>query len=540
MTHLDSQSRQSRQLGADRGTHRLKRPARHGRRVLTIGARITLVGLVAALLVTNQVASASRARQAPAAEPRSAEVSLWSAGSRPQAPADSDTASVEVGTSFRSSQDGSVTGIRFYKHAENEGKHTGNVWDDQGRLLASASFSSESASGWQTARLDKPVPLQAGRWYVASYHAPAGRYADDQYYFGGNKLLTNGVLEARAGVYAYGDRSAYPTQTWRSSSYYADVLFAPTGGKEPIGTITPTAAPTTTKPPAPAPVPTTTRPAPTTTAPRPTPAPTRPPTPPTGKFPDASNTGVPAGTTLTRYPGPCEIRSSVTISGVDASSCSAILVRARGVVIRNSLLPRIDATEGGSYSVDVADSTVKAGSWSDGAVWGYNITATRLDITGAQHSFHCADNCTVTASWLHDQYNPDGGSYHNNAFITNGGTNMVVRGNTLHCTAILNSTDGGCTANVSLFGDFEPVTRVIVDGNLLKANASSISYCAYGGYQPTKAYKISTYIVFTNNVFERGTNRKCGVYGPVTSFQTSATGNVWSNNKWDDGTLLDP
>ena len=177
---------------------------------------------------------------------------------------------------------------------------------------------------------------------------------------------------------------------------------------------------------------------------------------------------------------------------------------------------------------------------SDGAVWGYNITATRLDITGGQHSFHCADNCTVTDSWLHDQYNPSGGSYHNNAFISNGGGDMVVRHNTLHCTAILNSTDGGCTADVSLFGDFEPITRVTVDGNLLKANNSSISYCAYGGYSPAKAYKIATYVVFTNNVFERGGNRKCGVYGPVTSFQTSATGNQWSNNKWDDGTTVNP
>ena len=59
-----------------------------------------------------------------------------------------------------------------------------------------------------------------------------------------------------------------------------------------------------------------------------------------------------------------------------------------------------------------------------------------MNVTGGQHSFHCADNCTVTDSWLHDQYNPSGQAYHNNAFITNGGQKMVIRHNTLHCTAL--------------------------------------------------------------------------------------------------------
>jgi hypothetical protein len=190
--------------------------------------------------------------------------------------------------------------------------------------------------------------------------------------------------------------------------------------------------------------------------------------------------------------------------------------------------------------VVVSDSTVQGGSWSDGAVWGYNITVLRANITGGQHSVHCASNCSVTDSWLHDQYNPDGGSYHNNAFISNGGSDMVLRHNTLHCTAILNRTDGGCTADVSLFGDFEPISNVRVEGNLLKANNSSISYCAYGGYQPSKRYPVATGIQYVNNVFERGPNGKCGVYGPVTSFQASASGNVWVGNVWDGGVPLLP
>lgn len=259
-----------------------------------------------------------------------------------------------------------------------------------------------------------------------------------------------------------------------------------------------------------------------------------------GTFPGVQNTGVPAGTTLTTYAGPCTLQASTTITGVDASGCDAIVVQAGDVVISNSLLPRVEATvEGGGYSVTISDSSIVAGEWVGGALWGYNLTATRVNITGGQHSVHCAGNCRIEDSWLHDQYNPDGESFHNNAFLSNGGADMQIVHNTLHCTALLNATDGGCTADLSLFGDFAPIANVVVERNLFKANASSISYCAYGGYAPSKAHPIATGIVYRDNVFERGTNGKCGVYGPVTAFQMSATGNEWSGNVFDDGTVVD-
>jgi hypothetical protein len=237
-------------------------------------AVLSLIAVVAAGLVANKVASAP-SRNASSA---TAAVSLWAADVRPAQPADSDTGSVELGTAFRTSQAGAVTGIRFYKHPENTGRHTGRLWDDRGRLLTSVTFDNESASGWQAARLASPVALQTGRWYVVSYHAPAGRYAADPNYFR-NRMFTSGVLQARAGVYAYGSEARYPTRTWRNASYYADVLFSP--GMEPTTTAS-TSAPTT-PPPTTTPAPTRTAPPPPTTTPSPitTLSPTTPTTPPT-------------------------------------------------------------------------------------------------------------------------------------------------------------------------------------------------------------------------------------------------------------------
>ena len=50
---------------------------------------------------------------------------------------------------FRSDVAGQVTGVRFYKGSGNTGTHIGNLWSSTGTLLASATFTGESASGWQ-------------------------------------------------------------------------------------------------------------------------------------------------------------------------------------------------------------------------------------------------------------------------------------------------------------------------------------------------------------------------------------------------------
>ncbi len=47
-------------------------------------------------------------------------------------------------------------------------------------------------------------------------------------------------------------------------------------------------------------------------------------------------------------------------------------------------------------------------------------------------------------------------------------------------------------------------------------------------------------IRFTNNIFMRGPSGKCGIWGPITSFDSTAPGNVWTNNLWDDGTPVPP
>ncbi|GAB4101101.1 hypothetical protein GCM10028790_01190 [Micromonospora taraxaci] len=169
----------------------------------------------------------------------------------PQSAADSDPSAVELGVKFVPSTNGRVVGVRFYQGPGNSGTHTGSLWTASGTLLARATFSGESGSGWQSVRFDSPITVAAGTTYVASYFAPNGHYASTSNFF--STLWTNGPLSAPPttanGVYNYG-RHAFPQSSYQSSNYWVDPLFVPDSapGPDPTPTPTPTSSPSPTPP----------------------------------------------------------------------------------------------------------------------------------------------------------------------------------------------------------------------------------------------------------------------------------------------------
>ena len=91
-----------------------------------------------------------------------------------------DSASYELGMKFQSTVSGWVAGVRFYKGAGNNGTHTGSLWTSSGTLLATGTFTNESASGWQTMTFANPVQISANTTYVVSYFDPNGHYAFEE------------------------------------------------------------------------------------------------------------------------------------------------------------------------------------------------------------------------------------------------------------------------------------------------------------------------------------------------------------------------
>ncbi|HEV8527746.1 MAG TPA: DUF4082 domain-containing protein [Actinomycetes bacterium] len=155
---------------------------------------------------------------------------VWPSTATPATAADPDSSSVELGVRFRADRDGYITGIRFYKGTGNTGTHIGNLWTNTGTNLATVVFSGETASGWQEASFSSAVPITANTTYVASYHAPVGRYSTNNSYFasagttnGPLTALQNG-LDGANGVYLYG-AGGFPTNTFQSTNYWVDVVF---------------------------------------------------------------------------------------------------------------------------------------------------------------------------------------------------------------------------------------------------------------------------------------------------------------------------
>ncbi|QFZ19768.1 DUF4082 domain-containing protein [Saccharothrix syringae] len=155
--------------------------------------------------------------------------SLFSEANVPDEPSTGQRVPVELGVRFGTSEPGSVTGVRFYKGAGNTGTHTGSLWTDQGVLLATGTFTGETATGWQTLTFDTPAPVSADQVYVASYYSPTGQYAVNRNYFGLRGQFASPPLWTAPGAYAngrYRSGAGFPDSHYIGSNYWVDVVFA--------------------------------------------------------------------------------------------------------------------------------------------------------------------------------------------------------------------------------------------------------------------------------------------------------------------------
>jgi hypothetical protein len=158
--------------------------------------------------------------------------SIWPDTTVPAIVDGGDPEAVELGVKFTSDVPGFVTGIRFYKGPANTGTHIGNLWSSAGTLLATATFTAESDSGWQEVSFETPVEIVPSTVYVASYFSPNGHYSGEFNYFAAQgadapplHALANGVSGGN-GVFSYGTASTFPMLSFDSLNYFVDVVFA--------------------------------------------------------------------------------------------------------------------------------------------------------------------------------------------------------------------------------------------------------------------------------------------------------------------------
>jgi hypothetical protein len=238
------------------------------------------------------------------------------------------------------------------------------------------------------------------------------------------------------------------------------------------------------------------------------------------------------------------ITTANTLISAKTVNCPLLDIRANNVNILNSKVN--GAIRWFSGFVVVNTSEVNGGNRQDAAISCENGSLVQgSNVYGGHASVQSDGGCTVRDSWLHLQGFTQAGA-HLNGFLSNGGSGMVIDHNTLECRDPTN--DGGCTGPFALFGDFNPISDVTVNNNLFVGQwrtGFTQAFCAYFGEKDgTNKLYDADHVRVTNNVFQYGQTgdrnlKRCGYYGASTAYG-NGVGNQWSNNKWEDGKVLNP
>lgn len=270
-----------------------------------------------------------------------------------------------------------------------------------------------------------------------------------------------------------------------------------------------------------------------------------------GCFPGPSNTGIPSGTSLSTYSGPCTITTANTTITAKTINCDLSIQAANVLIVNSKINASVVSVDSGSLTL--RDSEVDFGSNINGeGLVGSNFTVLRADMHGGKRLVWCASTCTVQDSYLHDQLSDPSGVTHESAVRVEQFT--TLEHNSLLCNAPNFPPDAGCSANQTGYPDFATVHDNTMNKNFYLATTGG--YCSYGGATAGKPYSNSpgnaTNVHLTNNVFQRGiepndrtslplTNRNrytCGYYGVTTAFDSGKSGFIFSGNMWDDGLLF--
>jgi hypothetical protein len=269
------------------------------------------------------------------------------------------------------------------------------------------------------------------------------------------------------------------------------------------------------------------------------------PAPVSCSYPGATNTGVPAGTTLKQVPG--QVSSGpgwsynatyhevlVTVSGTVLSGLyipGTLQIEASNVTVKN-----VQVVTSGAFGITLRHTT--GVTIENSTISGQNATTGRVDsaiddVYGDSTGMVIQDNnissfrtaMQVSAGLVDGNYIHNPGYIagdHTNGIVTNGGTQpMTIKDNTIFNT--LGQTDA---ISLDAGSSTAPVTNKTIENNFLAGGG----YAIYGGDEKGNT---TSNIVITGNRFGQLYYSKGGQFGPVAFFNPAGTDNTWSGNSWD-------
>jgi hypothetical protein len=232
-------------------------------------------------------------------------------------------------------------------------------------------------------------------------------------------------------------------------------------------------------------------------------------------WPDATNTGVPAGVALTVINGSVNLTTpGQVLEGKDIRGC--VLVQAPNVTIRRSKVTCTDGYGIGSFPEEysgggllIEDVEVTCANSSATAIGYYGLVARRVNLHNCENGFDIDDRVTVVDSYIHDMRPTDTG--HTDGIQLAGGSDIVIRHNTIF------NPDG----TSAIISHPSANANVTIEANLLGGGAYTL-YCPRDS---------STNFRVINNRFSTLFGPNGGAYGPWDQCQKVAEnrGNVWDS-----------
>ncbi|HEY5989371.1 MAG TPA: right-handed parallel beta-helix repeat-containing protein [Streptosporangiaceae bacterium] len=268
-------------------------------------------------------------------------------------------------------------------------------------------------------------------------------------------------------------------------------------------------------------------------------------------YPDATNTGVLAGTTLKRVPSQVsrgrgwhyDPRGFVEVNGDGAVLRGLYIRRNLDITASNVTINNVKVVNSGQSSFGISLRHTRNVTIQNSTISGLNADSGRLmvgvkDVYGDASGtvvknndiYFTSTGVQLSAGLIQDNYIHDPGLIpgdHVNGTTSNGGTNPL----TIQHNTIFNNLHQ-CDA-ISLFQDFGPQGNRLITDNLLAGGGYTIYAGGRAGAPPPFN------IVITNNKISNLYFATGGYYGPV-AYWVSGNGNVWSGNTWDATGLTTP
>lgn len=241
-------------------------------------------------------------------------------------------------------------------------------------------------------------------------------------------------------------------------------------------------------------------------------------------YPHPGNTGVPVGTALTVRQGSIDVRTAGTVlQGLDIRGC--VNIYARDVVIRDS---KITCTSGlaGVYADDAPSDArlvverveIDCVTGERHGIWGHSMRVEGVYIHDCENALEVNANSVIEGSYLSAREGTADG--HADVIQSQGGNNVVIRGNTL--------------------AGYNPITSAIItnptknNGWLVENNFMSGG--AYTLYCPEQG---TGFVVQGNRFYGpvgKNDTWKQDPYRPAFGFTDACghSGIIWSGNYRDD------